>query len=840
QEKTSEATSAVRKQSIQKPFSVIKKDRIFLPSIKEIYLLESQYWDKKKILEHQNVLLENLIRQAFYHVPFRKNEMRYRGLKPEHIQTHEDLKKLPVVNKSIMKDRGKDFIADNADQFVFSRGNTGGSTGRPFNYLISEEQAESIYSTQRRGWSWAGWKGNDRLLTIAGGGLGPQGGKKIEVFGFTEETAISVYKEILSYNAHFYRGLPYLMDLFCSYLEKLELNENIKGKGTFLTSEVLLDSQRQRISKHLGEVFDTYGVNDGGSNAMECEAHNGFHLAHEIFLLEILNEENQRLGFNEEGIVTCTHFYNLVMPWIRYKSDDLAILTDERCPCGRTLPLIKYLKGRVTDYLTTPNAVINGTELCNMINSLPMKAYQFIQNDKRNVLVKIVRENGFSKKDEDFIHSQIKKLDDHVNINFEYVEDIPLTEGAKFKYVINNIGDNKIHPPAQVKKKSKPKICHIGGAHSVHLSNIVEELDKLGYEQCVIGYYPAEQSITPKHIPVYFFPFRNYRMPEWSTLRMEDKLADFLRIVFDKERPDIVHGHSLLYSCVPVYMAKAKFGISTILLPWSPETLKIEDPLVTMYCQRCIDTLDYFMHGLPNIFRDFQARFTNLPDEKYVVFRPLIDLAPYETRRQVTSSPMILSSRVMGEYYRQDLLIKALPSVIREFPDTKVSLIIGQNSDQGRPYFEKMIQLARQLGVEQHCTFIPRSLSQLEFAELIKSHNIIYSIAIHDGGLASTVVQTAYSGGIAILRDTKWVDGILDHGVNALRTRVDEKNIRETLLYAARNVEELQRRFIRNNHGLITQDKRHLLKNLLDCYQRLFARTTNAKAAEFLSMKGIL
>jgi phenylacetate-coenzyme A ligase PaaK-like adenylate-forming protein/Flp pilus assembly protein TadD/glycosyltransferase involved in cell wall biosynthesis len=417
-------------------FNVIKKHRIFLPTIKEIDLLESQYWDKTEILKHQELLLENLMKQAFYHVPFWKREMRYRGLKPENIQTYEDLKKLPVIDKSIMRKQVRDFIADNANQFVSYRGNTGGSTGRPFNYLISKEQAESVYYTQRRGWSWAGWNENDRLLTIAGGGLGPQGGEKIEVFGFTDEIAIRVYEDILSYAPQFFRGLPYLMDLFCSYLERLGLSENIKGKATFLTSEVLLDSQRERISKHLGEVFDTYGVNDGGSNAMECELHNGFHLSHEIFLLEILDEENNRMRMDDDGIVTSTHLYNLVMPWIRYKSDDVARITDDHCACGRTLPLIKDLKGRVTDYLRTPNAVINGTELCNMINQLPMRAYQFVQNDEKTILVKIVKESGFKKEHEEFIFNQIRNLDDTVEVKFSYVHDIPLSPAGKHKYVI--------------------------------------------------------------------------------------------------------------------------------------------------------------------------------------------------------------------------------------------------------------------------------------------------------------------------------------------------------------------------------------------------------------------
>jgi len=804
-------------------FNVIKKDRIFAPSIKDIDLFESQYWDKTEALKHHGLLLENLIKQAYYHVPFWKKEMRYRGLKPKDIQAFEDLEKLPVVDKMVMRKQIRDFIADNADQFGFYHGNTGGSTGRPFNYLISKEQAESIDCTQRRGWRWAGWKENSRLLTVAGGGLGPQGGKKIEMFGFTDETALRVYQEILTYNPEFYRGLPYLMDLFCSYLEKLELNENIKGKASFLTSEVLLDSQRQRISKHLGEVFDTYGVNDGGSNAMECENHDGFHISHEIFLLELLSEENQRVDSNQEGIITCTHLYNLVMPWIRYKSDDLARVTHDRCACGRTLPLIRDLKGRVTDYLTTPNAIINGTELCNMINHLPMRAYQFIQNEEKSILVKIVKEIGFSKNDEDYIHSKIKEVDDNVSINFQYVQDIPLTKGGKFKYVTNDTGRKKTHPSrAEAKIKDKPKICHIGGAHSVHVSDIIEELDKRGYEQCVISYYPPETAITPKHIPVYYFPYRGYESPDWQRLKLEGRLEEFLKTAFEKEAPDIVHGHSLTYSCIPVWMAKIRFGIRSVLVPWSSQTMKYPNGVANHYEKRCIETLDYFLHGMPNVFKRYQSYYGNLPAEKYVFFRPLIDLSLYDQIRKISDTPKILSARVMGEFYCQDLLVKAIPYLVNKFPATKATFIIGQNPNQGREYFERMIQMAKALGVAQYCDFIPHSLSQAEFAELIKSHNIVYSLAVHDEGFSGTTLQAAYSGAVTIVQDTSDIDGILDHKLNVLRTKIDGKSVRETLLHAAGNLKSLQKRFARENRErLYAYGKENMIKNLTECYGKI-------------------
>ena len=273
--------------------------------------------------------------------------------------------------------------------------------------------------------------------------------------------------------------------------------------------------------------------------------------------------------------------------------------------------------------------------------------------------------------------------------------------------------------PALIKRE-KPKICHIGGAHSVHMSDIVEELDKRGYKQCVIGYYPLETAITPKHIPVYHFPYRSFEHPDWERLKLEERLKQFLGAVFKKEKPDIVHGHSLTYSCIPVWMSKAKFGLPTAVMPWSYRTIKNPNKIANFYEKRCIESIDYFLHGMPNVFKLYQSYYGNLPDEKYIFFRPFIDLSPYDKIREINDTPRILSARVMGEYYRQDLLIKALPELIKQRPDLKVTLIIGKNPDQGRPYFNNMIELAKSLKVYEYCNFIPIRLSQSDLSELIK------------------------------------------------------------------------------------------------------------------------
>jgi glycosyltransferase involved in cell wall biosynthesis len=272
-----------------------------------------------------------------------------------------------------------------------------------------------------------------------------------------------------------------------------------------------------------------------------------------------------------------------------------------------------------------------------------------------------------------------------------------------------------------------------------------------------------------------------------------------------------------------VWMAKIKFGLPTILVPWSSQTMKYPDGVANHYEKRCFESLDHFLHGMPNVFKLYQSYYGNLPDDKFVLFRPFIDLSPYGQLREISHTPKILSARVMGEFYRQDLLVKSIPYLIKESPAVRVTLIVGQNPSQGREYFEKMIQMAERMGVAQYCDFVPHSLSQKQFAELITSHNIIYCLAVHDEGFSGTTLQAAYSGAVTIVQDTPEIDGILDHEVNVLRTEIGEESVRETLVFAVNNLELLQERFMRENRKkLKVYGKENMLKNLTKCYTGIF------------------
>jgi phenylacetate-CoA ligase len=73
----------------------------------------------------------------------------------------------------------------------------------------------------------------------------------------------------------------------------------------------------------------------------DCEKHEGLHNYDEYGYLELLDTEDPKIKR-----IIGTNLHNLTTPLIRYDTGDLAVVSDEICSCGRTLPTIKNIIGR--------------------------------------------------------------------------------------------------------------------------------------------------------------------------------------------------------------------------------------------------------------------------------------------------------------------------------------------------------------------------------------------------------------------------------------------------------------------------------------------------------------
>jgi len=185
-------------------------------------------------------------------------------------------------------------------------------------------------------------------------------------------------------------------------------------------------------------VFDRYGCEELSIIASECEKHEGLHINAEGLYVEVIDGDD-----TTPGELVITDLVNKGMPFIRYKIGDMATILNTPCSCGRGLPRLGKVFGRVTDILYTPEGKkISGVSILDtfVIHIKGFNQVQIIQNKIDHVLFKIVKDKYYS-------DNSLKKLKETVvkifgpqmNSTIEFVDNIPKTDRGKFQFTICNI-----------------------------------------------------------------------------------------------------------------------------------------------------------------------------------------------------------------------------------------------------------------------------------------------------------------------------------------------------------------------------------------------------------------
>ncbi len=134
-----------------------------------------------------------------------------------------------------------------------------------------------------------------------------------------------------------------------------DIDQSLSIKAAFTKSEVLDNPTRKLIKDSLGvDVFDGYSAREPGPIAWECPTHSGYHVNIDSIVLEILRD-GEPVSNGEMGEVHVTCLWRRATPIIRYHLGDLATPLEDKCPCGRGLPLIKNIQGKILDMDVSPD-----------------------------------------------------------------------------------------------------------------------------------------------------------------------------------------------------------------------------------------------------------------------------------------------------------------------------------------------------------------------------------------------------------------------------------------------------------------------------------------------------
>ena len=102
------------------------------------------------------------------------------------------------------------------------------------------------------------------------------------------------------------------------------------------------------------QICDVYSATEVGYMAVQAPKGDHYLVPDEVVRVEILDDADSPVGPGEIGRVVATPLHNFAMPLIRYAVGDYAERGD-RSPCGRTLPVINQILGRVRNMLWYPD-----------------------------------------------------------------------------------------------------------------------------------------------------------------------------------------------------------------------------------------------------------------------------------------------------------------------------------------------------------------------------------------------------------------------------------------------------------------------------------------------------
>jgi phenylacetate-CoA ligase len=313
---------------------------------------------KEKIQELKIRRLREIVKYAYEYVSFYRKLWKKLNLSPSDIKDEEDLKKLPIIDKKMIKRNYNSFISQEYKgfikhlnfQFLFFR-QTSGSTGKPLKVYFDIPTKAYLDAIYANAIVYAGYNTFKPLLYYWWSMRENKWYSKI--FGYFKKIFVPIHWDELKQLEFMQKIKPeyiyyYPSQLFfiAKYILHNNIRLNFKPKIIITHAEILTETMRKTIEEAFdAPVHDEYGSNEFNRIAFECKHKLGYHVPEDALIVEILDENGNEVKENETGEVVITSLLNKAMPLIRYRQEDYAIKTDNKCEIAYPIR-IKSIEGR--------------------------------------------------------------------------------------------------------------------------------------------------------------------------------------------------------------------------------------------------------------------------------------------------------------------------------------------------------------------------------------------------------------------------------------------------------------------------------------------------------------
>lgn len=411
----------------------------------------SQWLSEFELLRLQLELLRSQLMHAYRNVEFYRRRMEAEKITPLDIRSLDDLRMIPPLTKRDIQEHGAALLAMNIPENRRDQNQTGGSTGSPLQFWVDKERFDSRRASTDRHNGWAGLHPGEWCAVLWGSTyeLGSAVVPKItwrhrlldrslllNTSMVSEESLQEFIALLRRYRPRRLKAYAQSAAMFAQYCRTVGADD-IQFDSIITSAEVLLPENRALIEDTFrGKIFNRYGCREISVIASECEHHTGLHVNADALLVEI---EPIPGGTHDGGRVLVTDLYNRSMPLIRYEIGDVARWADSRpCPCGRSLPRLATVEGRITDFLCLPDGkMVSGPSLALLVGQVAeIRQAQFVQTSSKDIRLDVVPAEGYGSHTVDDLQRRLYPyLRGQVRLTIRAVDRILSEKSGKFRFV---------------------------------------------------------------------------------------------------------------------------------------------------------------------------------------------------------------------------------------------------------------------------------------------------------------------------------------------------------------------------------------------------------------------
>ncbi len=419
-------------------------------------LRRTQYDSPEAIRTRQWQAVTGLLQHAYATTSFWHDRLDQAGIRPDQVLSWEDFRAVPVLTKEDMRRHGPDLVSNRYAQAHLHHKKTSGSTGVSVEVFVDDAAQQFKRACTLRSDEWSGWRLGERAAKVWGNPEYLKRGWRGRLRNLLLDRAcyldtLQMDEAALDRFTHCLKRRPpallfghaHSLYLLAQFLRSRN-GPGFRPRGIVSTAMVLHSWERQAIEEVFGcPVTNRYGCEEVSLIACECERHQGLHINADGVYVEVLRPDGSPAEAGEVGAVVVTDLVNQAMPMIRYQVGDLAVASQRRCPCGRGLPLLERVDGRLADYVVAPGGkLISGISLTeNFATLVPGVAqFQIVQESMSRFRFRIVRGADFGPPSEERIRSLVtERFGPDIDYQCEYLERIPREPSGKYRFCISKV-----------------------------------------------------------------------------------------------------------------------------------------------------------------------------------------------------------------------------------------------------------------------------------------------------------------------------------------------------------------------------------------------------------------